>query len=94
MNVAESHITSYKTLGYVLLTLLLLTTLTINVTSYNLQVWNVAIALMIAGVKGYFVMTYFMHLKYENRIIRAFVIVVLCLFVTIFLITFIDYLYR
>jgi cytochrome c oxidase subunit 4 len=94
MNTIEPHVTSYKTLGYVLLVLLLLTTITINVTSYNLMAWNVAIAMIIAAVKGYFVMTYFMHLKYENRIIRAFVIVVLCLFITIFLITFIDYLYR
>jgi cytochrome c oxidase subunit 4 len=54
----------------------------------------VAIALGIAGVKGYLVLTYFMHLKYENRIIRAFVLVVFTLFITIFAITFIDYLYR
>lgn len=94
MNTIEPHVTSYKTLGYVLLVLLLLTTITINVTSYNLMAWNVAIALIIAAVKGYFVMTYFMHLKNENRVIRAFVIVVLSLFITIFLITFIDYLYR
>ena len=94
MNVIESHVTSYKTLGYVLLLLLVFTTITINVTSYNLKAWNVTIALAIAGIKGYFVLTYFMHLKYENRIIRAFVLVVFSLFVTIFAITFIDYLYR
>jgi len=94
MNVIESHVTSYKTLGYVLLLLLIFTTITINVTSYNLKAWNVGIALAIAAIKGYFVLTYFMHLKYENRIIRAFVIVVFSLFVAIFAITFIDYLYR
>jgi cytochrome c oxidase subunit 4 len=94
MNVIESHVTSYKTLGYVLILLLVLTTITINVTSYNLKAWNVAIALTIAGIKGYFVLTYFMHLKYENRILRAFVLVVFSLFITIFAITFIDYLYR
>ena len=94
MNVIESHVTSYKTLGFVLLLLLVFTTITINVTSYNLKAWNVGIALAIAAIKGYFVLTYFMHLKYENRIIRAFVIVVFSLFVAIFAITFIDYLYR
>ena len=94
MNVIESHVTSYKTLGIVLLLLLLLTTITINVTSYNLMLWNVAIALAIAGVKGYLVLTYFMHLKYENRMIRAFVLVMFALFIAIFVITFIDYLYR
>lgn len=94
MNVIESHVTSYKTLGIVLILLMLLTTITINVTSFNLKLWNVAIALTIAGVKGYLVLTYFMHLKYENRIIRAFVIVVFMLFIAIFAITFIDYLYR
>jgi cytochrome c oxidase subunit IV len=94
MNVVESHVTSYKTLGIVLILLMLLTTITINVTSFNLMAWNVGIALLIAGVKGYLVLTYFMHLKYENRILRAFVIVVFILFITIFAITFIDYLYR
>ena len=94
MNVIESHVTSYKTLGYVLILLLVLTTITINVTSYNLKAWNVTIALAIAGIKGYFVLTYFMHLKYENRILRAFVLVVFSLFIAIFAITFIDYLYR
>ena len=94
MNVIVSHVTSYKTLGYILILLLALTTITINVTSYNLMAWNVAIALLIATVKGYFVLTYFMHLKYENRILRAFVLVVFTLFIAIFAITFIDYLYR
>ncbi|MDP4292711.1 MAG: cytochrome C oxidase subunit IV family protein [Bacteroidota bacterium] len=94
MNTAELHITSYKTLAGVLIMLLLLTTITINVTSFDLRLWNVTIALMIAGGKGYLVMTYFMHLKYENKIIRAFVMVVLLLFLVIFGITFIDYLYR
>ena len=94
MNIIESHVTSYKTLGLVLLLLLLLTTITITITSFNLKLWNVAIALAIAGVKGYLVLTYFMHLKYENRILRGFVIVVFMLFVSIFVITFFDYLYR
>lgn len=94
MNIIQSHVTSYKTLGTVLVLLLLLTTLTIDVTSYNLKLWNVVLALLIAGFKGYLVMTYFMHLKYENRVIRLFVIVVLILFVVIFAITFLDYLYR
>lgn len=94
MDTIQSHVTSYRTLAIVLVFLLLLTTLTINVTSFNLKLWNVVLALLIAGFKGYLVMTYFMHLKYENRVIRLFVFVVLMLFVVIFAITFIDYLYR
>lgn len=74
--------------------LLLLTTITINVTLFDLKLWNVVIALLIAGFKGYLVMTYFMHLKYENRVLRLFVYGVLVLFVVIFVITFFDYLYR
>lgn len=94
MDTIQSHVTSYRTLAIVLVFLLLLTTLTINVTSFNLKLWNVVLALLIAGFKGYLVMTYFMHLKYENKVIRLFVFVVLMLFVVIFAITFIDYLYR
>lgn len=94
MSIIQPHITSYRTLGTILVLLLLLTTITINVTLFDLKLWNVVIALLIAGFKGYLVMTYFMHLKYENRVLRLFVYGVLVLFVVIFVITFFDYLYR
>ena len=94
MHKDSPHITEYKTLGIVLLILLFLTFTTIEVTSYHLRAATVLVALLIAGVKGYIVLTYFMHLKYEGLLLRVLVSAVFLLFATIIIITFFDYLYR
>ena len=88
------HITEYKTLGIVLLVLLLLTFTTIEVTSFHLMAATVLVALLIAGVKGYIVLTYFMHLKYEGLLLRVLVSAVFLLYAVIIIITFFDYMYR
>ncbi len=89
-----SHITEYKVLARVLLVLMFFTFLTISVTSYNLASFTVTIALLIAGFKGFMVLTYFMHLKYESLLLRLLVSMIFLLFAAIVLITFIDYSYR
>jgi cytochrome c oxidase subunit IV len=94
METNTSHITNYRTLALVLITLLACTVATILLASVNLAVWNVVVVLIIAGVKGFFVLTFFMHLKYENLLLRIFVGMVFLLFVLIVVITFFDYMYR
>jgi cytochrome c oxidase subunit IV len=89
-----SHTTEYRVLARVLLVLMFLTFLTITVTSYHLAAFSVTIALLIAGVKGFFVLTYFMHLKYESMLLRILVAMIFVLYAVIVLITFIDYAYR
>ncbi|HJV78766.1 MAG TPA: cytochrome C oxidase subunit IV family protein [Paludibacter sp.] len=89
-----SHTTEYRVLARVLLVLMFLTFLTITVTSYHLAAFSVTIALLIAGVKGFLVLTYFMHLKYESLLLRILVGMIFVLFAVIVLITFIDYAYR
>ena len=89
-----SHTTEYSVLAKILLLLLFLTFLTISVTSINLAAFTVTVALLIAGVKGFLVLTYFMHLKYESMLLRILVGMVFVLFAVIVLITFIDYSYR
>ena len=90
----SSHITEYKVLARILLVLMFLTFLTISVTSFNLAAFTVTIALLIAGVKGFLVLSYFMHLKYESLLLKILVSMVFLLFIVIVLITFIDYSYR
>lgn len=90
----SSHTTEYKVLARVLLVLIFLTFLTISITSFNLAAFTVTIALLIAGVKGFLVLSYFMHLKYESLLLRILVSMVFVLFIVIVLITFIDYSYR
>jgi cytochrome c oxidase subunit 4 len=89
-----THTTEYKVLVRILLVLMFLTFVTISVTSLNLGALSVTVALLIAGVKGFFVLSYFMHLKYENLLLRILVALVFVLFAVIVLITFIDYAYR
>ncbi len=88
------HITEYRVLARVLLVLMFLTFITISITSFNLASFTVTIALMIAGFKGFLVLTYFMHLKYESLLLKILVGLVFLLFALIVLITFIDYSYR
>jgi cytochrome c oxidase subunit 4 len=89
-----SHITEYKVLARVVLVLMFLTFLTITVTSFHLGALSVTVALLIAGVKAFMILTYFMHLKYESLLLRILVSMVFILYIVIVLITFIDYAYR
>jgi len=89
-----SHITEYKTLARVVLVLMFLTFLTITVTSLHLGAFSVTVALLIAGVKAFMILTYFMHLKYESVLLRVLVAMIFVLYAVIVLITFIDYAYR
>ncbi len=90
----ESHITSYTLNLKVLLVLLVLTTITILIIKMHLGAFTVAMALTLASVKTAIVLTYFMHLKFENLILRLMVGGVFLLFAIIIVITFIDYYFR
>lgn len=90
----ENHITSYFTNGKVLVVLLFLTFITVAVTGIELGPLTVTAALLIACVKGYVVLTYFMHLKYEQPFFKYMVIGVFILFALIIALTFFDYAFR
>jgi cytochrome c oxidase subunit 4 len=66
----QPHILSYGTLALVLGMLLVLTGVTVAVSYKHMGFWNVPIALTIASLKASLVLLFFMHLKYEGRIIR------------------------
>ncbi len=54
----------FKVLGL----LLVLTFITVAVSQVNFGPWNTVIAMAIASVKAGFVLAFFMHLKYDNKI--------------------------
>lgn len=89
-----SHTTEYRVLARVVLVLMFLTFLTISVTSHHLAAFSVTVALLIAGTKGFLILSYFMHLKYESILLRILVAMIFVLYAVIVLITFIDYAYR
>jgi cytochrome c oxidase subunit IV len=84
----NSHVTSYALNFKVLLVLLIL------VIKMHLGAFTVAMALTLASIKTFIVLTYFMHLKFENLILRLMVGGVFLLFAIIIVITFIDYYFR
>jgi len=90
----DTHISSYQSHGKVLIALLALTTLSVMVTWMDLGVFTIAVALTVASVKAFIVLTWFMHLKFENIFLRGMVIGVFALFTIILIITFIDYFFR
>ncbi len=89
-----SHITPYKILARVVLVLMFLTLLTVSISELHLGAFSVTVALLIAGVKGFMILTYFMHLKYESLLLRILVATIFVMYAVIVLITFIDYAYR
>jgi len=88
------HISSYLLNGTVLMILLVLTTLTVLLIHFHLGAVTVALALLIAILKGSLVMTFFMHLRSEYFLLKVLVIGVILFYFSIVLVTFIDYLYR
>ena len=94
MSEHKNHISSYTSHIVVLLSLLLLTVLTVTITSVHLGPFNTAAAMLIASIKGAIVLLYFMHLKFDEKIYRFMVTLVLAIYAVVIIITFFDYLYR
>jgi cytochrome c oxidase subunit IV len=90
----KNHIVPYLTHGITLVILLTLTCLTIAVPLIHLSTFTVTIAISIASVKGILVMFNFMHLKYEKKLFSVVAFGVIALFVSIVIITLLDYWYR
>ena len=90
----ENHISSDFLNWKVLLVLLIMTTISILAIRIHLGAYTVALALVLASIKVTIVLTYFMHLKFENILLRAMVGGVFLLFAIVIAITFIDYYFR
>ena len=94
MTTEVEHITGYPLYGKVLVGLLVLTTFTILIPWLNLTGFTALIALVLASTKAGIVMTYFMHLKLENILLKILVIMVLAIYFSVILLTFSDYIFR
>lgn len=90
----DDHISSDSANWTVLVVLLILTTLSILAIKIHIGAFTVALALLLASVKVTIVLTYFMHLKFENLLLRVMVGGVFLLFAIVIGITFIDYYFR
>jgi cytochrome c oxidase subunit 4 len=94
MNEPKPHIVGYGTLTTVWLTLLALTGLTVWVSRLDLGVNRVWGALAIASLKSGLVIAFFMHMKYEGKLLRWLLFVALLTLAIFIGLTFFDVLYR
>ena len=68
---SSSHIIEYPVLLKVLGMLFVLTGVTVGASYLDLGKLNVWMALMIASFKGTLVLLYFMHMKYEGKMLAV-----------------------
>lgn len=94
MENVKHHVVPYRTYVFILIALLVCTFLSIAITGIELGEFTVAGALILASVKSFLVLTYFMHLKFDKPYIRIMVAFVFVIFIAVIVITFFDYLFR
>jgi cytochrome c oxidase subunit 4 len=84
----EHHIVSYAANIKIWIVLLLLTWITITAAFLNFGTMAVAVALLIANVKAIVVLAYYMHLKFDSKILTIFFIITMAVFTTFIVLTF------
>ncbi len=87
----KQHTVSYGQYVLVWLGLVGMTGLTVALAGIDLGRWIIVTALAIAGTKSVLVLNLFMHLKFEDRIFRVFVLVAVSILLIFFTLTFFDY---
>lgn len=92
----EHHIVSYKFnigiwVGLIILTIM---TVLVSVMGINLVAFSVVTALLIASAKAIVVANYFMHLKYDNILLKILFGITMLLFIVFLFLTATDYLTR
>ena len=88
------HIVGTKTYVAVWLGLLVLTGLTIGAAGLRLGAMSMFINLLIASSKASLVLWFFMHLKYEKRLLKGMLLVPIATLTIIIGLTFFDIWYR
>jgi cytochrome c oxidase subunit IV len=87
----DVHILEYGKYIFVWITLLAFTGITVSVSGINFGNWTIVLALAIASAKSWYVLNYFMHLKYEDAVFKIFISVAGIVLFIFFALTFTDY---
>ncbi len=91
---AGGHMVGYGTYFMVWLGLVALTAVTVTIAGIQLGSITLLTAMLIASVKTALVGYHFMHIKYDNKIIKVFILVCLVIFLTFWILTFSDLSFR
>lgn len=90
----KHHIVPYKVYIYILIALVAMTFMSIGITKINLGEYSVLGAMIFATLKSILVLTWFMHLKFDQPFLRIMVGFVVLVFFAVIFITFLDYYFR
>lgn len=93
-NHTDSHIVPYKMYLYILAGLISLTLISVGVTEIEFGEFSVFVALLLATIKATLVLIYFMHLKFDNKILQILVPAIFIIVALVIFIVFLDYNYR
>ncbi len=91
---AEHHVVQPITYVIVFVTLLIGTLLTVVAADFDLGVFNPVIALAIASTKAVVVILFFMHVKFQSRLIKMTVAAGFFTFLVLIIMTLSDYMSR
>jgi cytochrome c oxidase subunit IV len=94
MSEEKNHITEYATYAKVYIALLFLTALNITIATYSHSAWVAGFIIFIATIQAAIALNWFMHLKWDNKLLRMLVIFLFLLYIVVILITFLDYSFR
>ncbi|WP_439184889.1 cytochrome C oxidase subunit IV family protein [Carboxylicivirga taeanensis] len=91
---SDKHIIPYKLYLYVLAGLIIMTIVSVGATKIDLGNLSVFVAILLASVKSTLVLIFFMHLKFDNTLLKLLATSVFVLVALVLFITFLDYNYR
>jgi len=89
-----THVVSYARYIMIWFGLVMLTGTTVALSGMDLGHWIILTALTIACIKSTLVLAVFMHLKFEDKMFRYFVLIVGVTFLIFISLTFFDYAFR
>ena len=92
----DTHIVSYGEHASTFLGLILLTVMTVTVSVFGADLYTLTVltALTIASAKAIVVALYFMHLKYDPKIFKFMLAIVVILFIVFVVLALVDYALR
>ncbi len=90
----QAHTINNKTYIGIWISLLILTFLSVEASFAEFRWFAVGVALFIATAKALIVAIYFMHLKFDSKILSVMVAVTVLVFLTFIILTFFDYGFR
>ena len=90
----HSHGSGYGTYVMVWLGLVALTAITVTIAGIHLGSLTLIAALLIASIKTMLVAYHFMHVKFDNKIIKVFILICIAIFLTFWILTFSDLSFR